>query len=362
VVARAEPRPKRKTALRTSELTPSAKPRSRALPGPLRCKPASKAGKFWYQGEAWYRHASGSQVWYVSPTRLYQAEDGRFVERDPLLLAPNIRSPEHLAPYRYPLSPVNSIDPLGLDEEPIKTGEWIDYPMRIGEIAAGTSFPHQDHYGDNLWAGEGKFKDTSILQGHAQEPTDYAIVAGTYSDIPGIMSPEQMAAEVTRLGIVPPYFPKLTDAASGNALTMIQGPFARYRWKVVNNDYLKWQRILPIKEVSRKSSGDTLTIKYRCRIEAPNASVRISVWAVWRYAGHHRLVLPGVGQDGRGDADAVMDRWDVKWWATPVQTVMRTLTVRAIDTWTVTLRWGDPAPTFPGLTFYRPSCIMPPGR
>ncbi len=82
MVARAEPRPKSKTALRTSELAQSAKTRSRALPGPLRCKPASKAGKFWYQGEAWYRHASGAQVWYVSPTRLYQAEDGRFVERD----------------------------------------------------------------------------------------------------------------------------------------------------------------------------------------------------------------------------------------------------------------------------------------
>ena len=39
---------------------------------------------FWYQGEAWYRHASGAQVWYVSPTRLYQAEDGRFLEWDAL--------------------------------------------------------------------------------------------------------------------------------------------------------------------------------------------------------------------------------------------------------------------------------------
>jgi hypothetical protein len=42
----------------------------------------SASSIFWYQGEAWWKLIVNGRTYYVSPTRIYAVQDGRFVERD----------------------------------------------------------------------------------------------------------------------------------------------------------------------------------------------------------------------------------------------------------------------------------------
>jgi len=37
---------------------------------------------FWYQGQAWWKLTVNGRLYYVSPTRIYDVQDGRFVKRD----------------------------------------------------------------------------------------------------------------------------------------------------------------------------------------------------------------------------------------------------------------------------------------
>ena len=39
---------------------------------------------FWYQGQAWYKKTINGRTYYLSPTRIYDPEDGRFVSFDPI--------------------------------------------------------------------------------------------------------------------------------------------------------------------------------------------------------------------------------------------------------------------------------------
>ena len=91
---------------------------------------------YWYQGEAWYRHVLDGLVLYVSPTRLYMPEDGRFTERDPLQRSGSIdleyeakagRNDASLAP-SYGLGGarvLSTVDPTGLQPNIVSrvTGE-----------------------------------------------------------------------------------------------------------------------------------------------------------------------------------------------------------------------------------------------
>jgi len=39
---------------------------------------------FWYQGQAWWKLTVNSRLYYISPARIFDVQDGRFLERDPL--------------------------------------------------------------------------------------------------------------------------------------------------------------------------------------------------------------------------------------------------------------------------------------
>lgn len=62
---------------------------------------------FWYQGQAWWKLTIGGRTYYISPARIYDVEDGRFLQRDPL---------RRLAgAYRYVAGDaINVVDPRGL--------------------------------------------------------------------------------------------------------------------------------------------------------------------------------------------------------------------------------------------------------
>jgi RHS repeat-associated protein len=66
---------------------------------------------FWYQGQAWWKLVVNGRLFYVSPTRIYDAKDGRFVERDPIRKLP-------YNAYGFPGSnAVTEQDPMGLGSD-----------------------------------------------------------------------------------------------------------------------------------------------------------------------------------------------------------------------------------------------------
>ena len=70
---------------------------------------------FWYQGQAWFKLTVGPRTYYISPTRIYDPEDGRFVQRDrdPRLSRNAPRA--DLARYIYMHNrPIHGVDPGGL--------------------------------------------------------------------------------------------------------------------------------------------------------------------------------------------------------------------------------------------------------
>ena len=66
---------------------------------------------FWYQGEAWYRIVIDGRTYYVSPTRIYDPEDGRFLQRDPKGYVDGYNLYE-----AFGGNPVRRVDPRGTDD------------------------------------------------------------------------------------------------------------------------------------------------------------------------------------------------------------------------------------------------------
>jgi RHS repeat-associated protein len=68
---------------------------------------------FWYQGQAWWKLTVNGRLYYVSPTRIYDAQDGRFVERDPIQNA-------HIPSNAYTLvgtRTIDMVDPSGEESQ-----------------------------------------------------------------------------------------------------------------------------------------------------------------------------------------------------------------------------------------------------
>jgi len=62
---------------------------------------------FWYQGQAWWKLTVNGRLYYVSPTRIYDVQDGRLIERDPLRGLSG--------KYGFPSNnPVTAVDPTGM--------------------------------------------------------------------------------------------------------------------------------------------------------------------------------------------------------------------------------------------------------
>jgi hypothetical protein len=51
--------------------------------GDIISQTGSNPSIFWYQGQAWWKLTVNGRLHYISPTRVYDVQDGRFVERDP---------------------------------------------------------------------------------------------------------------------------------------------------------------------------------------------------------------------------------------------------------------------------------------
>jgi hypothetical protein len=68
---------------------------------------------FWYQGQAWWKLTVNGRLYYVSPTRIYSTQDGRFVERGPTDGAGLNR----YAPFGSGDDPVGESDATGVDED-----------------------------------------------------------------------------------------------------------------------------------------------------------------------------------------------------------------------------------------------------
>ena len=68
---------------------------------------------FWYQGQAWYRIVVGGRVYYVSPTRIYDVEDGRFLQKDRLKMS--ARGYQYCSSGIVSSADANGLEPFPLD-------------------------------------------------------------------------------------------------------------------------------------------------------------------------------------------------------------------------------------------------------
>jgi len=65
---------------------------------------------FWYQGQAWWKLTANGRLYYISPARVYDVQDGRFIERDPIRRLP-------YSAYGFPKgNPAMKTDPRGLED------------------------------------------------------------------------------------------------------------------------------------------------------------------------------------------------------------------------------------------------------
>lgn len=77
---------------------------------------------FWYQGQAWWKLTVNGRLFYVSPTRIYDTKDGRFVERD--------RRRGLLGLLRYCRNtPLTLVDVTGREDEPSEAPEPSPKPI-----------------------------------------------------------------------------------------------------------------------------------------------------------------------------------------------------------------------------------------